>query len=193
MAPLPLERLQFSHAFTHVGTDFCGALYARTKANLTKVYICIFTRVSSRIIHLELKNDMSSDEFLQAFQRMMNPGGMSDNVWSDNAQNFKAASVEIKWLFTSSTTEARKVWKKINKDQVKSELAPKGIKWKYIAEHSPWTGGWWERFCRSAKKPLRKVLGKALLTYTELYIVLTEVGAIINARRLTFVGDDIRG
>ena len=46
--------------------------------------------------------------------------------------------------------------------------------------------------CTLVKEPLRKVLGKALLTYTELYTVLTEVKAIINARPLTFVGDDIR-
>ena len=192
MAPLPLERVQFSYAFSHVGTDFCGPLYARTKTNPTKVYICIFTCASSRMLHLELTNDMSTDEFLQAFQRMMNHRGMSDTVWSDNAQSFKAASREIKRLFASSSAEAKKVWKKIDKDKVKLELASKGIKWKYNAERSPWRGGWWERFCRSVKEPLRKVLGKALLTYTELYTVLTEVEAIINARPLTFVGDDIR-
>ena len=95
-------------------------------------------------------------------------------------------------MFASSSAEAKKVWKKIDKDKVKLELASKGIKWKYIAERSPWRGGWWERFCRSVKEPLRKVLGKALLTYTELYTVLTEVEAIINACPLTFVGDDIR-
>ena len=72
------------------------------------------------------------------------------------------------------------------------ELASKGIKWKYIAERSPWRGGWWESFCRSVKELLQKVLGKALLNYTELYTVLTEVKVIINAHPLTFVGDDIR-
>ena len=95
-------------------------------------------------------------------------------------------------MFASSSAEAKKVWKKIDKDQVKLELASKGIKWKYIAERSPWRGRWWERFCRSVKEALRKALGKALLTYTELYTVLTEVEAIINARPLTFVVDDIR-
>ena len=192
MAPLPLGIVHFSHAFFHVGTDFCGPLYARTTTNPTKVYICIFTCASSRMLHLELTNDMSTDKFLQAFQRMMNHQGMSDTVWSDNAQSFKAANREIKWLFASSSVEAKKVWKKIDKDKVKLELASKGIKWKCIEEHSPWRGGWWERFCRSVKEPLRKVLGKALLTYTELYTVLTEVEAIINAHPLTFVGDDIR-
>ena len=172
MAPLLLERIQFSHAFSDVGTDFCGPLYARTKTNPTKVYICIFTCASSRMLHLEPTNDMSTNEFLQAFQRMMNRRGMSDTVWSDNAQSFKVASREIKQLFASSSVETKKVWKKINKDKVKSKLGSKGIKWKYIAERSPWKGGWWKRFCRSVKEPLRKVLGKALLTYTKLYTIL---------------------
>ena len=95
-------------------------------------------------------------------------------------------------MFASSSGEVKNVWKKIDKDKVKLELSSKGIKCKYIAECSPWRGGWWERFCRSVKELLRKVLGKALLTYTELYTVLTEDEAIINARPLTFVGDDIR-
>ena len=85
MAPLSLERVQFSHAFSHVRPDFCGPLYARTKTNPKKLYICIFMCASSRMLHLELTNDMSTDEFLQAFQYMMNRQGMSDTVWSDNA------------------------------------------------------------------------------------------------------------
>ena len=80
MAPLPLERVQFLHAFSHMGTDFCGPLYVRTKTNPTKVYICIFTCASSRMLHLELTKDMLTNEFPQAFQRMMNRQGMSDTV-----------------------------------------------------------------------------------------------------------------
>ena len=50
----------------------------------------------------------------------------------------------------------------------------------------------WERACRQPKEPLRKVLGKAVLNYTEMITVLTDVGAIFNSRPLTYVGDDIR-
>jgi hypothetical protein len=41
------------------------------------------------------------------------------------------------------------------------------------------------------KEPLRKILGKALLTYTEMYTVLTDIEAVINSRPLTFIGDEI--
>ena len=43
----------------------------------------------------------------------------------------------------------------------------------------------------SLKEPLRKILGKALLTYMEMYTVLTDIEAVINSRPLTFIGNDI--
>ena len=47
MAPLPQERVQFTHTFSVIGVDFAGPLYAGTKKGSTKVYICLFTRASS--------------------------------------------------------------------------------------------------------------------------------------------------
>ena len=59
-------------------------------------------------------------------------------------------------------------------------------------KRSPWRGGWWERLLRSVKEPLRKGLGKALLSYQELATVLTRIKAVINSRPLTTVSDDVR-
>ena len=44
----------------------------------------------------------------------------------------------------------------------------------------------------SVKQPLRKILGKAFLSYTELYTILTDIEAVIISRSLTLVGEDIR-
>jgi len=73
-------------------------------------------------------------------------------------------------------------------------LASKEIKWKFIVERSPWRGGWWERLIRNVKEPLRKVLGKALLSYAELttVLIITRIEALINTRPLTTVRDDVR-
>ena len=65
-----------------------------------------------------------------------------------------------------------------------------GIKWLFIAERSPFRGGYWERLNRSLKEPLRKVLGKALLNYSELYTILTDIECSINQRPLTYQGPD---
>ena len=56
MAPLPQERVQFTHAFSVIGVDFAGPLYARTKKESSKVYICLFICASSQMLHLELTN-----------------------------------------------------------------------------------------------------------------------------------------
>ena len=42
------------------------------------------------------------------------------------------------------------------------------------------------------KEPLRKVLGKALLSYQELATVLTRIETVINSSPLTTVSDDVR-
>ena len=68
----------------------------------------------------------------------------------------------------------------------------KVVKWRFIVERSPWRCGWWERLLRSFKEPLRKVLGKAFLSYQELATVLTRIEAAINWRSLTTVSDDVR-
>ena len=84
------------------------------------------------------------------------------------------------------------MWDKLDQNRIESEFASKGIKWKFITERSPWRGGWWERFCRAVKEPLRKVLGKALLTFTELNTLLVKIEGVINSRPLTAVSDDHR-
>lgn len=53
-----------------------------------------------------------------------------------------------------------------------------------------WLGG--KTQVRNVKEPLRKVLGKALLSYSELATVLTRIEAVINTRPLTTVSDDVR-
>ena len=45
---------------------------------------------------------------------------------------------------------------------------------------------------RSVKEPLRKVLGKALLSYQELETVLIRIKAVLNSRPLTTVSVNIR-
>jgi len=95
-------------------------------------------------------------------------------------------------LYKSQSSDSNQSWGDIDQDELQAKLASKGIKWKFIVERSPWRGGWWERLVRNVKEPLRKVLGKALLSYSELATVLTRIEAVINTRPLTTVSDDVR-
>ena len=43
---------------------------------------------------------------------------------------------------------------------------------------------------RALKEPLRKILGKAKLNFSELYTILTDIEASLNQRPLTYLGSD---
>ena len=48
----------------------------------------------TRAVNLELTNNMTTEEFLQAYRRMVNRRGMSSTIHSDNQTSFhKAARV----------------------------------------------------------------------------------------------------
>ncbi|GFV96921.1 integrase catalytic domain-containing protein [Trichonephila clavipes] len=66
----------------------------------------------------------------------------------------------------------------------------KGIHWKFIVGRAPWWGGFYERLVKTIKDPLRKILGRALLTFEELSTILSEVEIIVNHRPLTYVEND---
>ena len=62
--------------------------------------------------------------------------------------------------------------------------------WTFILEASPWWGGFWERMVKSAKRCLRKTLGKALLDFEELLTVIVEIESTLNSRPICYIYDD---
>ena len=86
------------------------------------------------MVHFELTNDMTTDEFLQAFKRMYNRRGLCNTMWSDNQSTFKRANKDLKWIMEVSKTKAEKIWRKIDTQRVETDLANRGIKWKFITE-----------------------------------------------------------
>ena len=69
MAPLPKVRNQDVPPFSVAGVDFTEALYVKqTNRGEGKVYICLFTCATSRVVHLEVVTDLSMTTFLLAFR-----------------------------------------------------------------------------------------------------------------------------
>lgn len=180
MAPLPEERITIAPAFTNVGVDFAGPLFVRVTVGgeaTSKVYICLFSCMVTRAIHLELVETLTTEQFMLALRRMMSRRGRCRMMLSDNAKTFKKASDIV-----------QKIFKK--QDEIRDKLEQEGIRWKFITERAPWHGGFYERMVGSVKRPLKKVLGKSKLTLIELMTVLTEVEAMVNSRPLTMVSSD---
>ena len=146
-----------------------------------KRYGCVFTRLATRAVHLELMSDMSTEKFLLGFRRFLASHGKPKEIISDNASQFKLASDTID-----------KLWKLIlSEKDVVSYAANDSIKWKYIVELAPWMGGFYERLIGLVNRSLRKAIEKLCLSLEQLLTILKEVEAVINSRPLVYVEDDI--
>ena len=87
---IPEDRIKPTPPFTNVGIDFAGPLYLKDSGE--KAYICLFTCAVTRVVHLELVCDMTTERFLLALRRMVARRGMCSIIWSDIAKTFKAAN-----------------------------------------------------------------------------------------------------
>ena len=99
MAPLPTSRLKTSlRAFTRCAVDFAGpfiTIQGRGKRR-EKRYLCLFTCLATRAVHLEMAFGLDADSFLNAFSRMVSRRGLPQEMISDNGTHFKGADAELK-------------------------------------------------------------------------------------------------
>ncbi|KRY08263.1 hypothetical protein T12_5861 [Trichinella patagoniensis] len=162
MSDFPPERVTPSFPFNRVGLDFAGPLYVKDEHRpAQKAYICLFTCMVTRAMHLEVAFDMTTISFLAALPRFIARRGRPSVIHTDNFRTFKQADSFMRDLLRGKS--ARKI---------REELAMRQIEWK------------------SMKNALRKVLGKALLRSWELHTVLCELEARINDRPLTLLSED---
>ncbi|GFW76611.1 integrase catalytic domain-containing protein [Trichonephila clavipes] len=161
---LPRDRITQSPPFQSVRIDFTGAILVKDNQGTRKSYVSLFTCAVNHAVHLELVSDMSTKCFLLALRRFLARRGNCKVIYSDNTRTFKAAERELAYFAN------------ILKDsEFQSFVADKGIHWKFIVERVPWWGGFYERLVKTIKNPLRKILGRALLTFEELSTILSEV------------------
>ena len=81
MAPLPISRLTTTlRAFTKTAVDFGGlfiTVQGRGKRRL-KRYLCLFTCLATRAVHLEVAFGLDTDSFLNASYRMASRRGLQE-------------------------------------------------------------------------------------------------------------------
>ena len=146
MAPYPPSRIEESAPFTCTGLDYLGPLYVKVndESVTQKVWICLFTCLAVRAVHLELVNDMSAEQFLLCLRRFIARRGKPKQTISDNAPQFKLtkSTVEEAWQFATTNPDTQ------------SYLANERIEWSFIIELAPWMGGFYERLVGLVKQAL---------------------------------------
>ncbi|XP_027839404.2 uncharacterized protein LOC114121329 [Aphis gossypii] len=177
MAPLPKERVQCSRPFTYTGVDFAGPLIIRSGIrgrSGTKAWISIFVCFSTRAVHIEVVENLTSKAFIAALRRFVARRGKPSELWSDNGTNFVGANKEL----TNYTQHLDK------------QLANEGITWRFNPPSSPHFGGLWEAAVKSAKHHLTRTTGETKLTLSELSTLLCQIEACLNSRPLTPMSSD---
>ena len=181
MSPWPRKKVAKCAPFTYTGLDYFGPLYIQGESSKGRVWVCLFTCVTVRAIHLELIKDMTAEQFLLALRRFIARRGKPSQIIFDNAPQFKLAKTAI----------SDKAWKEtISNHEVQSYTANQGIEWNFIVELAPWMGGFYERLVGTVKGALKKSIGKICQTEKKLETFLTEAEAVINSRPLVYVGED---
>lgn len=171
-APLPKYRTSLGRVFETTGIDYAGPLYTRAGK---KVYFALFKCATYRAIHLELVLDLTTEAFIQAFRRFRNRRGNPKLLCSDNGTNFRGYD---------------NLMRAIDWEKVKREFEFERIQWDFNPPSAPWWGGYWERLVGIVKPLLRRILGNRSLDEEELRTVLTDVEAVVNARPLTYLGEN---
>ena len=176
--PLPKFRVAEDPPFMYTGVDFAGPLFIRT-GNLaadSKVWICLYTCCVVRAIHLDIVPDLTTSAFIRSLKRFSARRGLPKRIVSDNGKTFKAAARTINAI--------------MQHEDVKQYLSGRGVEWVFNIERAPWWGGFFERMVRMTKRCLKKMIGRAKLTYDELVTAVTEVEAVINSRPLSYISSD---
>jgi len=71
MPPWPQERVSRSDPFQYIGLDYLEPLYVKQGTELKKVWICLFTCLSIRAVHMEWVLGLTAAQFLNCLRRFV--------------------------------------------------------------------------------------------------------------------------
>ncbi|KAI3351066.1 hypothetical protein L3Q82_005633 [Scortum barcoo] len=133
-------------------------------------------QLSSRAIHLEMLNDMSTDSLINGLRCFISIRGTIRQIKSDQGSNFVGAKNEFK-----------EALKELDADRLTAFLAEKQCDFSMNAPYSSHVGGVWERQIRTVRGILRSTLAlsPSRLNDASLRAFFYEAMAIVNGRPLT--------
>ena len=182
LGSLPVQRLEPDYPFSTSGVDVFGpyAIKLGKSRASTKVYGLICTCFTSRAVHLEPLEDLSTTAFIRALSRIQARRPAIRRLYSDNGTNLRSANEEFKKAFEAWSTA----------ELVGDNL--RQLEWEFIPPYTSFRGGIYERLIRSTKRILTMIMEKERITYDHFHTILVAAEAILNRRPITQVSADVR-
>ncbi|XP_065094108.1 uncharacterized protein LOC135714654 [Ochlerotatus camptorhynchus] len=180
MGPLPKVRLTpFVRPFTYVGVDYMGPFEVKVGRSVVKRWICLFTCLTVRAVHLELAHSLSTTSCVMAFRRFVARRGAPLEVFSDNGTNFVGANRQL-------SEEKQKIQDIV--EDCAATFTNANTQWHFNVPAAPHMGGPWERMVKSVKVAMKAVSDSPRHPSDEvLETIMLEAEAIVNSRPLTYV------
>ena len=177
MADLPETRTTPTAPFTHTGIDAFGPITVKQGRKEVKNYGLIFSCFSSRAIHIELLEDMSTDSFINSLRCFLAIRGPAQTLYCDQGTNFVGARNDLK-----------KCLSELDDDRIQKYLEAKQCTFIFNPPSASHFGGVWERLIRTVRNVMNGILLEqhtTRLSTQELRTLLYECMYIINSRPLT--------
>ena len=118
MANLPKDRMCDGPPFTYCGVDLFGPFFVKEGRKEMKRYGTLFTCLSSRAVHINKSNSLSTDSFILCLRRFIGRRGNVRPIRSDNGSNFVGASAEL-----------QKAFEEMNQEQIENFMKENGGEW----------------------------------------------------------------
>ena len=85
---MPKYQMNLVKPFNHIVVDSTGHFWVKDEGSggTVKMFVLIFTRLDIIAVHFELLPDMSTRNFVLAFQRFCNMYSLPQILYSDNAK-----------------------------------------------------------------------------------------------------------
>ena len=180
LPPLLAERVRWVAPFTHIGVDHTGSFTIKdTQGRKTKAYICLFVCATTRAVHLEVVDNLTTASFTMCLRRLAAAKGMPTLILSDNHKTFIAGETFLLDMQQDPSVQLEC-------------LTSKNVSWKHQTPRSPWMGGHFERLVRTIKASLATAISRKLLTLEEFTIIVKEAENIVNSQPLTYQSDESR-
>lgn len=131
------------------GIDCFGPFVTKRGRKECNRYGLIFTRMSSRAVHLEILDDMSTDAFIYALRCFISLRGLVCQLRYDKSTNFVGAKNEFKEALKQCDTEALKAF-----------LVDKQCEFTFNAPAASHAGSVWERKIRTIRNVLNVTIAQ---------------------------------